>query len=162
MARLGSKLADAFEGLRDAIEANAEAGPKPRWIEALNSLASDARTFGQHSEDEDFSYLNSANGISSRFRTLREDILGGIYLRWLKDLANPTKDQLASGFQQVREYIQPRLLSLTSATLGFTVRVIIGTAILIVCVFFFLYDGPGMVTTIMALIPWMIDTKPNC
>ncbi len=153
MARYGSKLADAFDKLREAIAAANKDTPKTAWEEQLKVWAEDARTFGQHPEDEDTSYLDAAKRLNSRYRTLRQDILGGLYLSFIKDLANPDQKRLASVTLQIREYIQPRLLSLTSATVGFMVRMIIGTAILIVCVFFFLYDGPGMVRTIMALIP---------
>ncbi|MCC6511039.1 MAG: AI-2E family transporter [Pirellulaceae bacterium] len=153
MVRLGHKLADAMEALRVAIANNQEAGPKPVWDETLTALVKDAHNFGNNSEDEDSSYLDSAKRLSYRYREIRKDILGGIYLAFFKDLANPTKEQLAAVVPQIKDYIQPRLLSLTSATVGFTLRLVIGTAILIVCVFFFLYDGPGMVTTIMALIP---------
>ncbi len=153
MVLLGNKLADAFMALSAAVHDGEQATPHPSWEERLNNLATDARNFGANVADEDTSYLDMANKLSSNYRTLRQEILGGIYLTAIKDLANPTPQQLASGFQQVREFIQPRLISYTSATLGFAIQLIIGCAILIVCVFFFLYDGPGMVTTIMALIP---------
>ncbi len=151
--RYGNKLGEAFDKLREVIAADNKDNPKTAWEERLQMLARDARTFGQRINDEDSSYLDASTQISRNFRNLREELLGGIYLRLIKDLANPDQQTLASAFQSVREYVQPRLLSLTSATVGFTVRMIIGTAILIICVFFFLYDGPGMVKTIMALIP---------
>ena len=153
MVRNGNKLAEMLDKLRVAIVAANKENPKPLWEEKLTALATDAHNFGQQTEDDDTSYLDAAKRLSSRYRYLREEILGGIYLTALKDLANPDQKRLAALSQQIKEYIQPRLLSLTSATVGFTVRLIIGTAILIVCVFFFLYDGPGMVKTIMALIP---------
>lgn len=153
IARSGNKLAEAFDTLREAIVAANKDTPKPLWEKTLAGFATDARNFGQQAEDEDTSYLDAAKKLSSSYRSFREELLGGIYLTFLKDLANPDQKNLAAVGQSIREYIQPRLLSLTSATVGFTVRLIIGTAILIVCVFFFLYDGPGMVKTIMALIP---------
>lgn len=152
MERLGHKLADSFDALRLVMATGDPTGPQTAWMERLTALAADARNFGNLSE-EDASFLDAAKKLSSRYRLLREEVLGGLYLTALKDLANPTKEQVASANQQIKDFIQPRLLSLTSATVGFMVRMIIGCAILIVCVFFFLYDGPGMVTTIMALIP---------
>ncbi len=152
MSRYGNKLAEAFDRLREAIVAANKESPKPLWEERLVQLANESRSFGQDI-DEDSSYLDAQTQLARSFRNLREELLGGIYLRFIKDLAHPDQKSLALAFQSVREYIQPRLLSLTSATVGFTVRMIIGTAILIVCVFFFLYDGPGMIKTIMALVP---------
>lgn len=153
MVRYGNKLAEAFNQLSAAIDAANKNTPKPLWEKTLANLSTAAQNFGQQTEDDDTSYLDAVKRLQYQYRALRQEILGGIYLTAIKDLANPDQKRLSTLFVQIKDYIQPRLLSLTSATVGFTVRLIIGTAILIVCVFFFLYDGPGMVKTIMALIP---------
>lgn len=149
---LGAKLADALEDLRLRIQADDVSQLHPDLDQALSKLADQARNFGSLREGE-FSFEDDATVLSSQFRPIRAEILGGPYLAALKDLANPTRKQIGATTQQIAEYLQPRLLSITSATVGFVLRVIIGCAILIVCVFFFLYDGPGMVATMMALIP---------
>lgn len=149
---LGAKLADALEKLRVRIQADEVSKLHPELDQRLSELAAQARNFGSLREGE-FSFEDDAMVLSSSFRPIRAEILGGPYVAALKDLANPTDKQILVSTQQIVEYLQPRLVSLTSATVGFVLRVIIGCAILIVCVFFFLYDGPGMVAAMMALIP---------
>jgi len=152
LSRLSRATADALTALRTAVMTPAFGEMHPGLDERFDTLITQVRQFGDLHEDE-FSFEDNATRLSSSFRTLRAEILGGPYLAALKDLANPTDKQISSITQQIVEFIQPRLLSLTSATFGFVVRAVIGCAILIVCIFFFLYDGPGMVKTLMDLIP---------
>ena len=152
LARMGIRLADTIEELRKQLISDGTIETHPDWGEKLEALSTEARNFGTLPGDQ-FTFEDDAMRLSSSFRTIRQEILGGPYLAALKDLANPSDEQISSTRTQIVGYIQPRLLSLTSTTVGFVVRIIIGCAILIVCVFFFLYDGPGMVSTMMALIP---------
>ena len=152
LGRLGSRAADTIDEFRELLVAERVIEVQPLWGERLENLAIQARSFGTLPDDE-FTFEDGAMLLSRSFRSIREEILGGPYLAALKDLANPTDEQISATRHQIVEYLQPRLLSLTSTTVGFAVRMIIGSAILIVCVFFFLYDGPGMVATLMALIP---------
>jgi predicted PurR-regulated permease PerM len=80
-------------------------------------------------------------------------MLGGTYVAWLKEAANPTAADIESLTQQGIDYIRPKLVSITGATGVAVVKLAIGTGIMIVAIFFFLYDGPGMVSTIMKLSP---------
>lgn len=152
LSRIGARLAESIDEFQKHLASDGALTTHAHWGERLENLAAQARNFGNLPDDE-FTFEDDAMLLSRSFRSIREEILGGPYLTALKDLANPSDEQISAARQQIVEYIQPRLLSLTSTTVGFAVRMIIGCAILIVCVFFFLYDGPGMVATLMALIP---------
>lgn len=71
----------------------------------------------------------------------------------LRELANPSPRQLRDATSSVINYLQPKIISITGATAEFLIRLIIGTAIMIVSIYFFLYDGPRMVESLMKLSP---------
>lgn len=152
LVRMGRSVAESLDQLRKVVVESDVGKRNPDLDQRFESLIEQVREFGTLKDDELY-FLGDATILASSFRPIRVEVLGGNYLAAVKDLANPTREQITNTTDQVREYIQPRLLSLTSATVGFVVRLIIGCAILIVCVFFFLYDGPHMVRTMMALIP---------
>ncbi len=91
--------------------------------------------------------------LNAQYLDIRAKILGGEFLAALKTIANPEKKELERIAKQAFEYVQPQFLSLTGATGAFLVQFVIGTVILIISTFFFLYDGPGMVKSIMELSP---------
>ncbi len=91
--------------------------------------------------------------LDSDVHSLIEILLGGSIRSQLKILANPSSDKLDQWFAQAREFLQARLLSVTSATGEFLVQTLIGISILIITLYFFLVDGPSMVRTLMRLSP---------
>jgi len=102
---------------------------------------------------EDPEFTPAVLQVSAKYKSMKVEMLGGVYIAWARELANPTAADLESLTRQAIEYIRPRLLSLTGATGVAVVRLAIGTGIMIVAIFFFLYDGPGMVSTVMKLSP---------
>lgn len=91
--------------------------------------------------------------LDSASRQLNSELLGGDIWAQLKLMANPTDDKVKTVIGQLQTYIQPKLVSVTSATGEFLLQTAIGLAILIVALYFFLVDGPGMVRTLMRLSP---------
>jgi predicted PurR-regulated permease PerM len=75
----------------------------------------------------------------------------------LREWTNPSPKQLRDVTTSAIGYLQPKLISLTGATAEFLVRLLIGTAIMIISLYFFLYDGPRMVQSLMKLSP--LDDK---
>jgi predicted PurR-regulated permease PerM len=102
---------------------------------------------------EDVDFAATVLTAVAKFKSIKVDMLGGTYVAWLKESANPTAADIESLTQQGIEYIRPKLVSITGATGVAVVKLAIGTGITIVAIFFFLYDGPGMVSTIMKLSP---------
>ncbi len=88
-----------------------------------------------------------------KWRTLRETLLGGTTTAFLIEISNPTDQEIRDLFKGAFEYIQPKLLSFGGATGAFVLRLVIGSAVLIVSLYFFLYDGPSMVRAVMQLSP---------
>ncbi len=84
----------------------------------------------------------------------KETLLGGNKI-WasLVELANPSPAQIKEFTTNAIGYLQPKLISITGATAEFLVRLLIGSAIMIVSLYFFLYDGPAMIRSLMKLSP---------
>ncbi len=95
--------------------------------------------------------------LNAEWQRLRTDLLGGTVWGFLCELANPTSEQIQSFQDTAMKSIQPALLNLTGQTGAFLVRLGIGSAIMMVALFFFLYDGPAMVRSLMKLSP--LDDK---
>jgi len=87
------------------------------------------------------------------FREFKSTLVGGARRAWLVELANPSDEQIRQWSDQALQEAQGWLLSVGGATTAFAGRLIIGIAIMMVSVFFFLTDGPEMVQTVMRLSP---------
>ena len=91
--------------------------------------------------------------LSEQWRKTRETISGGPWLVVLKDLANPSEKDLEDLNTNFLNYVRPRLLTFTADSAVFLLRFAIASSILLLSLYFFLYDGPGMVRTLMELSP---------
>lgn len=87
------------------------------------------------------------------YEAAKKSIAGGSVPLWIKYLANPTEEELQQIPIVVLERGRDFLFSVGGRTTAFIAQLLIGTSILIVCMYFFLVDGPNMVTTIMRLSP---------
>jgi predicted PurR-regulated permease PerM len=96
------------------------------------------------------SQLQAADGV---FRDIKYEILGGPYLGYFKELANPTDDQLHEFINKEASKIQPMLVSITGTTTTWFATQFFNATITILAVYFFLADGPRMVQTVMRLSP---------
>jgi len=98
--------------------------------------------------------------LGNQWQLAKETLLGG-QDSWigasaaatLKELANPSDEQIAEFTKSSIGYLKPTLISATSATAEFMVKLLIGAVVMIVSMYFFLYDGPGMVASLMKLSP---------
>lgn len=79
--------------------------------------------------------------------------LGGTFRSQVRLLANPSPADMKALLNSVREMLQPRFVSLTSATGSFVLQTLIGLIVLVIAVYFFLVDGAGMIRTLMRLSP---------
>ncbi len=91
--------------------------------------------------------------LNAEWQRQRTALLGGTVWGFLCEIANPTSEQVQSFQDAAIKNIQPALLNLTGQTSAFLVRLTIGSAIMMVALFFFLYDGPAMIKAIMKLSP---------
>ncbi|MEM7478851.1 MAG: AI-2E family transporter, partial [Planctomycetota bacterium] len=152
-----------IKSLKD-LEAGVSApyGPE-KWKDESNSTTSALRTQfveleKQLSElgqplDEEADHVVRPVTIKAKFSTLKTELLGGQLIALAKRAANPTLEDQQQLTQNLLNYVRPRLLSITGATGVLIVKFIFGFVILSVATFFFLYDGPSMVKTVMRLSP---------
>ncbi len=123
-----------------------------KWAPRFSELRELAANVGEPSES-DFAASKTAVELKSQFADLKTELLGGGLLAFARERANPTEQEIDQLTAAVLDYFQPRLLSITGATGSFLVKLIFGCVIMIVATFFFLYDGPSMVKTVMNLSP---------
>lgn len=124
-----------------------------KWMESKNRMlaALDKLTSG---DAEDMVELQRESlSLSQEWSSVKETLYGGEWLGLLKELANPTPEQVRLVTQSAIEYLQPKLLSVTGDSAAFLVRLGIGAAILLLSLYFFLCDGPAMIRSIMELSP---------
>lgn len=106
------------------------------------------------SEDGNLARLQeSAWQLAGKWQDVRDAILGGRVVGFLKDLANPSSEQVRTLLQNALDYVRPRLISFGGDSAAFIIRLLIGSSILLLALYFFLCDGPGMVRSMMDLSP---------
>jgi predicted PurR-regulated permease PerM len=126
------------------------------WSKAIAETSErlDALTPGVDAAERNVAQLQrAAVELGSQWLRTRETISGGPWLGALKDLANPSDADIENIYKSFFEYIRPRLVSFTGDSAVFLLRFIISSSILLLSLYFFLYDGPGMIRTLMELSP---------
>lgn len=154
LARMGARATVGIGGLQQALTNEIGDGQFTElWGESFDDLVQQAETIGIRDEEVSESPSRKAVRLKSDFAALKTDLLGGPIKALAREYANPTPERIEEITKSAVEYVRPRLLSITGATGAFIVRLIFGGVILIVATFFFLYDGPAMIQTIMRLSP---------
>ena len=93
------------------------------------------------------------NAVWSRFAEIKKILVGNQLVYWLKLQANPSEEQLREMRHQIQEWLGPWALTTTQYVGSFIVSIFIGSAIMLLGLYYFLVDGRGMVQTIMQLSP---------
>ena len=101
--------------------------------------------------EQQFDAINAE--ISELYRQFHTEVTGGPIIGRLRQLANPTKDQLKDVPKTVEEWLGPLALSTTQIVGEFLGRFAIGLAVMIISLYYFLADGPRMVASVMRLLP---------
>ncbi len=91
--------------------------------------------------------------VRNAFYDLKQAMYGGPWSYRLKVLANPGPAEINQVLRQVDAWLGPMALSTTQYVGGFLARLLVGAAVMVISLYFFLADGPGMVSTIMKLFP---------
>ena len=95
----------------------------------------------------------AAREAQRQFVEIKQTLLGGPYRAWLKELANPSKEEIRQISQQAYQAAQEALPRYTGRTTAFLAKLVVGVIITIVAVYFFLADGPAMINTLLRLSP---------
>jgi predicted PurR-regulated permease PerM len=91
--------------------------------------------------------------LSSRLEVLRGDLLGSPWKRWLKQQANPTEDQLAVWRTKAKEFGDSLAVGGAQYAGDVLPDLLIGLAVMIVALYYFLADGPAMIKSLMRISP---------
>lgn len=96
---------------------------------------------------------NALIATDNAFRSFKRVFLGGAYWAFVKDLVNPTDEQL----QALRESLIGRagspLVALGGGTLSVVGQMLFGVVVMIASLFFFLAEGSKMINAIVRLSP---------
>lgn len=123
------------------------------WTKALDGMRLQLSEFNATEEPTMAQLQRAVVGLVSQWQETRETIAGGPWSSFLKEIANPSDDDVEKAYRSFFTYIQPRLVTFTGDSAAFLVKFMISSSILLVSLYFFLYDGPGMVQTLMELSP---------
>lgn len=91
--------------------------------------------------------------LSVAYNKLRSNLLGGPLTAWFKTWANPTNEKLLQLRAEVLGHLESWWAPLALGTTQFLGSLVLGTLVMIVSLYFFLADGPGMAQAIMRLSP---------
>jgi len=122
---------------RDAVEQHGDGGPD-QWIGKLET-------------EEQFHHQGVV--ASASIRKWMRLKLGGTFRSQVRLLANPSTQDFKNLLNSGREVLQPRFVSLTSATGSYLLQILIGLIVMVIAVYFFLVDGRSMIRTLMRLSP---------
>jgi predicted PurR-regulated permease PerM len=99
------------------------------------------------------SLQESVWSIDASWKASREELSGGRFVGILKEVANPSPEQVRQNLDNLLAYLQPHLISFGGGSVAFVIKLLVGLTILLVSLYFFLCDGPSMVRTLMDLSP---------
>jgi predicted PurR-regulated permease PerM len=99
------------------------------------------------------SLQESVWSIDASWQASREELSGGRFVGILKEVANPSPEQVRQNLDNLLAYLQPHLISFGGGSVAFVIKLLVGLTILLVSLYFFLCDGPSMVRTLMDLSP---------
>jgi len=94
--------------------------------------------------------LNETAGYFSDFRT---SFLGGKTKAWAIELFNPSDNESEAYATNVVNFLRDKLFRISSATFAYVGRLLLGAAIMIIGLYFFLIDGPKMIEGFKGLSP---------
>jgi predicted PurR-regulated permease PerM len=145
---------DAAEEIADSSELRLSSGYQ--FMQAIDRIAeltknSDGADNGTRINKYQFSARLA--DAQRQYQQLKQELLGGVIWGWLKELANPTEEQIgrtiAILLQVFRDWAGPLALGTTQTLIGLT----FGLIVLVLSLYFFLADGPAMLHTVMKLSP---------
>ena len=98
-------------------------------------------------------FRHTIRTVASEFHDLKIDLLGGDVKAWIKGVANPTENEMQHAVHSMLINTQGALFSIGGRTTAIIGRLLIGLVIMAVAMYFFLFDGPDMIETVMRLSP---------
>lgn len=119
----------------------------PLLVEARSELRKAERVDAR--EDAEV-FLIDAN---REYQNFRNELSGGPIWRAAVDLLNPTEEVRREWISRLLSAAQTYLVPVGGAAAMFTLQSLFGLVIMLLSVYFFFYDGPSMIETVMKLSP---------
>lgn len=141
---VGSPITPA-ERLLDDLDALRKVGEQ--W--ARSRAATDSLARQKARSEYETQYYQVENAREKWIRSL----IGDSLLGKLRLMVNPSDSELRAMVSDLQQYIQPRVLPFTQLAGKFVFHLLIQFGILVIAVYFFFADGPGMVNSLIRLSP---------
>lgn len=104
-------------------------------------------------DEDDYDPILLFERAQGEFAVFKEKLLGGPYIGAIKQVANPSNEQLRSLAQKYILGDSNWIVSMTGDVAAYVGKTIVGAVIMIIAVYFFFAEGPAMLTTLMRLSP---------
>jgi predicted PurR-regulated permease PerM len=130
----GAPVTDNWNELRQALQAVRKSGEDPQHAGSL-------------------AYQQELIRAAKSLRAFKVELLGGEVEAWLRELANPTSDEMVTLSSRVFAGAPGFLRSLGGATTSLAISTLLGLGVMILAVYFFLADGHTMIRALMRLSP---------
>ena len=143
-----NSIADEFRRMNENAMLNSRSDLQPgveRLQEALRKAA--------ESSPGTLAYQQWIETAVHSFREYRNQLLGGVWLVPLKEMANPTSSEVQRISGQVLAITPGGIASLSGATSVAFGKIAFGLLIFVMAVFFWFADGPEIVSALMVLSP---------
>lgn len=98
-------------------------------------------------------YQQKINQTVTHFKLLESELLGGKARAWLIKLVNPSNEESESYANSVVGLLKDKSLQLTGAGVSYAVNLLVGAAIMVIGLYFFLLDGPRLIEAFKGLSP---------
>jgi predicted PurR-regulated permease PerM len=151
----GRQLKPELERLALPVAAGGEGWSASRKQSLLEYYAKfEARVQALSAAEKDPPKLAQAlDDLDAALKKLKEPVFGTPVIAWLKSQTDLGKDQLAALTSRLQELAGPLALGTTQFVGSFLVDLIVGLAVMIVSLYYFLADGPAMIGALMRLSP---------
>ena len=93
------------------------------------------------------------DGLSTKYDTFKNKLLGGGFLSKIKFMANPSPEEMVEYQTSLTKFVSDKLLSIGGATTLFLIKLLLGLGIMTVSLYFFLLDGPRILESLKGLSP---------
>ena len=98
-------------------------------------------------------YLQQVDRAANYFSAFKTELLGGRVKTWVAELVNPSGEELESYTATTIRYLQEKILLIGGNAAAFLGGTLLGFAIMIISLYFFLLDGPKMIESLKGLSP---------
>ncbi|HMO91699.1 MAG TPA: AI-2E family transporter [Pirellulaceae bacterium] len=125
------------------------------WSRFANAVRNAQELMRDQPRDSDTTerLMRFVSAASDWFHRYKIESLGGGVRAAAVELVNPSPEEFAKYTSEIIEWLKSKAVAWGSATIEFSAKFLIGTVIMMISLFFFLYDGPNLFESIKALVP---------